>query len=72
MLQTITMKESVSQNVFLAVSSLFTAFLIILTKFKQKLIQNIGINSSAIIPKKVYKIISPFRLLFLCTYKVKL
>jgi hypothetical protein len=60
MLQIITIKERVSQNVFLAVSSFSTAFLIIVTKFKQKIIQNIGMNTSVISSKKPYNVDFPF------------
>lgn len=65
------MKEIVSQNVFLAVSSLFTDFLITLTKFRQNTTQNIGVNSAEIISKKYNTIIPPSSLYRLPYYYKK-
>lgn len=53
-LQTIKTKDTVRKNVFLAVFSCATAFFIILTRFKQNIIQKIGMRISAIGEKNWY------------------
>jgi hypothetical protein len=59
-LQAIRIKDTVSQNVFFAVLSCATAFLIILTRFKQNIIQKIGMKFSAIKVKNWYIYLSTF------------